>query len=123
MEPKGEILIKNMFGQSIGKLDLMSVNILSDSIRAIPNTVYIQELRDSNAKSDLNFQSPKVLWKEDFLLGFYTATLNINLSDEGPNFTKSIHFFAFPLMGLIVIVIVLISTIVVVNRVRNRMKK
>jgi hypothetical protein len=111
IKPKGEILIKNMFGQNIGKLDLVSVNILSDSIRAIPNT------------SNLDFQSPKALWKEDFLLGFYTATLNISLSDQGPGFTKSIHFFAFPLMGLIVIVIVLISAIIVVNRVRAHMKK
>lgn len=101
IKPKGKILIKNMFGQSIGKLDLVSVNVLSDSIRVIPNT----------------------LWKENFLLGFYTATLNIALSDEGPSFTKSIHFFAFPSQLLIVIVIVLISSIVIVNRVRAHMKK
>ena len=101
IKPKGEILIKNMFGQSIGKLDLVSVNILSDSIRGIPNT----------------------LWKENFLLGFYTATLNVSLSDEGPSFTKSTHFFAFPFQGLILIVIVLISTIIVVNRVRTHMSR
>lgn len=126
IKPKGEILIKNMFGQNIGKLDLMNVNILFDSIRAIPNTIYMQELRsqdNSKEKSNLNFQSPKVLWKEDFLLGFYTVTLNITLSDEGPGFTKSIHFFAFPFQGLIVIVIVLISAIIIINRVRTRMKK
>lgn len=101
IKPKGEIFIKNMFGQNIGNLDLVSVNVLSDSIRAIPNA----------------------LWKEDFLLGFYTATLNLTLSDEGPGFTKSINFFAFPFQGLIVIVIVLISAIIIVNRVRARMKK
>ena len=126
IKPKGEILIKNMFGQNIGKLDLMNVNILFDTIRAIPNTIYMQELRsqdNSKEKSNLNFQSPKVLWKEDFLLGFYTATFNITLSDEGPGFTKSIHFFAFPFQGLIVIVIVLISAIIIINRVRARMKK
>lgn len=101
IKPKGQVIIKNMFGQSIGKLDLMSVNILSDSTRAIPNA----------------------LWKEDFLLGFYTATLNIALSGEGPSFTKSIRFFAFPFQGLIVIVIVLISTIIIVNRVRFRIPR
>lgn len=101
IKPRGAILIKNMFGQSIGKLDLVSVNILSQSTRAIPNT----------------------LWKEDFLLGFYTATLNVSLSSEGPSFTKSIHFFAFPLQGSIVIVIVLVSAIIIVNRVRAHMKK
>ena len=101
IKPKGEILIKNMFGQSIGKLNLVSVNILSNSTRAISNA----------------------LWKEDFLLGFYTATLNISLSNDGPTFTKAIHFFSFPFQGLIVIVIVLISTIIIVNRVRTHMKK
>lgn len=126
IKPTGKILIKNMFGQSIGKLDLVSVNILSQSIRAIPDTIYMQELRSqSNSKSkskpDLDFAHPKALWKEDFLLGFYTATLNITLSDEEPSFTKSIHFFAFPFQGLIVIVIVLISAIIIVNRVRTRM--
>ena len=35
IEPKGEITIKNMFGQFIGKLSLTNVNILSDSIRAM----------------------------------------------------------------------------------------
>lgn len=124
IEPKGQILIKNMFGQSIGKLDLTRINILSDSIRAIPNATYVQELRsDSKKKSDLTFQNPKALWNEGFLLGFYTATLNISLSDDGPAFTKSIHFLALPLVAIIVIVIVLISTIVIVTRVKMRMKK
>lgn len=111
IKPKGEILIKNMFGQNIRKLDLMNVNILSDSIRAIPNDL------------NIDFKSPKAVWKEDFLLGFYTATLNISLSNDGPSFTKSIRFFAFPFQGLIVIVIVLISAIIVVNRVRSHIGK
>ena len=128
IKPKGDIIIKNMFGQSIGKLDLMSVNILSDSIRAIPNALYVQELRSQDnlspyAKFTLDFKRPIVLWKEHFLLGFYTATLNIYLFADGPSFTKSIHFFAFPFQGMIVIVFVLISTIIIVNRVRSRMKK
>lgn len=111
IKPKGEILIKSMFGQSIGKLDLVSVNVLSDTTRAIPNT------------ANLDFAHPKALWKEDFLLGLYTATLNISLSNDDSGFTKSIHFFAFPFQGLIVILIVLISSIVIVNRVRARIKK
>ena len=97
IKPKGNIFIKNMFGQSIGKLDLMSVNILSDSTRAIPNA----------------------LWKEDFLLGFYTATLNTSLSNDGPNFTRSINFFAFPFQGMIVIIIVAIAAIIITNRLKK----
>jgi hypothetical protein len=111
MKPKGEITIKNMFGQSIGKLDLTGVNVLSDSIRAIPN------------KNSFDFKHPIVLWKESFLLGLYTATLNISMSDKGPAFTKNIHFFAFPFQGLIIIVVIAIAVIVVRNRLKLYMNK
>ena len=111
IKPKGEILIKNMFGQNIGKLDLTSVNVLSDSIRAIPNA------------ANLDFAYPKAIWKEDFLLGFYTATLNIALSDNGPVFTRSIHFAALPLQGMILIVATAIAAIVVISRLKARMNQ
>ncbi len=101
IQPQGEIVIKNMFGQTIGRLGLQSANVLSDSIRAIPNT----------------------LWKENFLLGLYTATLNISLSKEGPIFTRNIHFFAFPLQTLIIIVIIAIIIIVIRNKLKQYMNK
>jgi len=128
IEPKGEITIKNMFGQFIGKLDLTSVNVLSNSIRAIPNDVYMQELRiksnfDSKTKNLYDFKRPIVLWKENFLLGFYTATLNISMSDEGPISTRTIHFFSFPFQALITIVIIAITIIVVRNRLKLYMNK
>ena len=111
IRPMGEITIKNMFGQSIEKLDLISVNVLSDSIRAIPN------------KNSSDFKHPIALWKENFLLGFYTATLNISLSDEGPIFTRVIHFFAFPFQVLIIIVVIAIAAIVVKDRLKVYMNK
>lgn len=111
IKPKGEIIIKNMFGQSIGKLDLVSANVLSSSIRAIPNT------------ANPDFQHPKALWKENFLLGLYTATLNISLSNEGPTFIKSIRFLAFPFQLLIIIVIILIGAIIVTTKVRTHMSR
>jgi len=95
IQPKGEIIIKNMFGQNVGKLYLANVNILTDSIRAIPNE-----------------------WKESFLLGLYSATLNISLSDQGPVFTRIIHFFAFPFQLLIIIVIIVIIAIVFRSRIK-----
>lgn len=111
IKPKGKIIIKNIFGQSIGKLDLVSVNVLSDSIRAISN------------KNSSDFKHPIALWKESFLLGLYTATLNISLSDEGPAFTRVVHFFAFPFQILIIIVIITIAAIVVKNRLKVYMNK
>lgn len=99
IKPKGEIIIKNMFGQNVGKLDLTSINILSDSARTI--------------------QLP---WKENFILGLYTATLNLFLSDDGPRFTRSIHFLAFPFEGLIIILVIIISAIIIKNRIKRYIK-
>lgn len=123
IKPTGEITIKNMFGQSVGKLDLTSVNILSNSIRAIPNNVYVQELRlkdasDPKTMNSYDFKLPIALWKENFLLGLYTATLNISMSDEGPAFTRTIHFFAFPFEMLIGIIIIIIAIVVFKNRLK-----
>ncbi|MDO8583142.1 MAG: hypothetical protein Q7R51_01280 [bacterium] len=96
-KPKGEILIKNMFGQTIGKLDLQAINILSDSIRAMQDA----------------------LWKEDFLLGLYTATLSISTADSSTIFTKSISFFAFPFQGLIVIVVIAIIVVIINSKLKK----
>lgn len=128
IKPKGEIIIKNMFGQNIGKLDLVSVNILSDSIRAIPNSIYMQELRlkehsSAKIKNQIDFKHPIALWKESFLLGHYTATLNISLSNEGPMITKTIRFLAFPFQILIIIIAAIITVIVVKNRLKMHMNK
>ena len=127
IKPKGEINIKNMFGQSVGKLNLVSANILSGSTRAIPNDIYMQALKTSNpiTKDDnsLSFKNPIALWKENFLLGLYTATLNISMSDEGPIFTKTINFFAFPFQILIAIIVIVIAAIVIANRLKIYMNK
>lgn len=128
IKPKGEITIKNMFGQIIGKLDLTSTNVLSNSIRAIPNDIYMQELRlkdnlDTKIKTSFDFKHPIALWKESFLLGLYTATLNISMSDEGPVFTRVARFFAFPFQFLIIIVAIVIAAIVVKNRLKLHANK
>lgn len=127
IKPTGEIIIKNMFGQSIGKSSLTGANILSDSTRAIPNSDYMQELRlkdvNSKAANYLDFRHPIVLWKESFLIGLYTATLNISMSDEGPIFARTLYFFAFPIQGLIVIILLIIAAIIFRKRIKLYMKK
>lgn len=115
IQPKGEIIITNMYGQKIGKLDLIKTNILPDSIRAIPDNNYIQGISD--------FKNPTALWKEKILLGIYTATLNISMSDNGPIFTRTIHFLAFPFQGLIIFIIAIIVIIIFLNRIRKYTNK
>lgn len=108
INPKGTILIQNMFGQYIGKLTLLPVNILSHSARFIPD--------------DKNINDTHAIWPEKFLLGFYKAKLTIALSDQGPLFTRNIYFFALPTEAIIVIIFVIILGIIVFFRVRDRLK-
>lgn len=82
--PRGEILIENMFGQLVGKVELKPVNILKGTARSIPDA----------------------FWHEQILAGPYRATLRLSLSEQGPLFTKTTSFTAFPLYGGFVFLIV-----------------
>jgi hypothetical protein len=112
--PKGDIVITNMFGQNVGKINLLHVNILSNTIRRIPddtqtgkNSKDYDRIKAVVEKSDF----PVAVWPEKLLVGPYTATLTLALSDSGPLYKKSILFFAFPaeyLLGLLAIIVVII---------------
>ncbi|MCL4354614.1 hypothetical protein M1349_04075, partial [Patescibacteria group bacterium] len=82
INPKGQVLIKNMFGMTIGRVDLLPVNILSGTTRIIPGTSGSKQVVVNNS----------ALWPEKFLLGPYTATLTISLSEQGPILKKTVHF-------------------------------
>ncbi len=94
---KGNILIKNIFGQTVGKADLLPVNILAESER---------------------ISTP--VWNEKFLLGIYTADLTVALSEDGPLLKKSLIFLAFPLELVFGILIALALVIGIVRRVRRK---
>ena len=119
--PNGGILLTNMFGQTIGKVELLPVNILPDTIRAMPDNEFSDEgiKRYSNTTKN---GIPTAVWGETFLLGPYSAKLSVALSDKGPIVTKTIHFFAFPLEGLFTLVLIVGITTLVVIRVRKRFK-
>ena len=111
---KGDITIQNMFDQTIGKVNLLPVNILSNTVRRIPDS--IQSNSDSSSFTDIKAvvdknPYPVAVWPEKFLFGPYTATLTIALSDSGPLYKKSIIFFAFPAeysLGILLIIIVVL---------------
>lgn len=112
--PAGKILIKNLFGQTIGKVDLLPVNILSNSIRSIPDSKLDAKRYTLNAT--------KAFWGESFLLGPYTATLNLSLSDQGPQFTRTAYFFAFPIQGVIGFFLALIIIFFIRARVKKQLE-
>jgi hypothetical protein len=107
--PKGNIVINNMFGQTIGKINLLSVNVLSNTVRRIPDS--------------LQTNPTEAIWPEKFLVGPYTATLTLALSDNGPLFTKELVFFAFPLEYLAAIILIICLIIFIAIRVNLHRKK
>jgi len=122
--PKGDIQIKNMFGQTIGKVNLLPVNILSNTFRRIPDSLQSGTVSDSEynkIKSVVDkAQFPVAVWPEKFLLGPYTATLTIALSDQGPSFVKKVSFFAFPAEYMLGILAVTGLVIFIAMRVKKR---
>lgn len=111
--PQGTILIKNMFGQIIGKISLSQENILAGTSRY---------LLDDGASSVLQTPHPSAVWGEKFLLGPYSATLTVALSGEGPLYVRKIYFFALPIQVLIGIILSIILIGIIVYRVRKQLR-
>lgn len=140
--PQGQILITNMFGQKIGKIDLLPLNILSDSSRSLPSREQFESLqRIEDAQKGQGKEDQKTLktlealgklnksdssvavWPETFLLGPYKATLTIALSDEGPLYVRSIHFIGLPLGAITAFVICLTIIFLIKSRLSHRERK
>lgn len=105
--PYGMIFIKNIFGQTVGRIDLAPSNVLAGSSRSL---------------IDSSSETGKIIWPEKFLLGPYTATLNLALSEKGPVYNRSIIFFALPLQLAIGIVLVFTIIITIILRIRYKLK-
>jgi len=118
--PRGSILIKNVFGQTIGRVDLLPVNILAHSVRAIPGS---DQFDAKEFKIDTkSWENQKALWSEKLLVGPYTATLAIALTEDGPVLRKTIYFAGFPLQVIIGVLITIILLLLIVKRLRKKMK-
>ena len=108
ISPEGNILIKNIFGQTVGNINLPSTNILENSGRFI------------GSEDNLSSTEPRLVWNEKFLLGIYKADLTLALSSDGPIINKSIRFFAFPLEAALGIVLTLVLLIGMVKRAKSK---
>jgi len=122
---RGDIVIKNMFGQNVGKVDLLPVNILSQSVRSIPDSIQSPNANPSSSLKSylINLKSVKAVWPETFLFGPYTATLTIALSDQGPLYRKTVNFYAFPaetLFGILIIILIVTAIIIRAKKTANK---
>ncbi len=103
---RGHILIKNMFGQTVGSIGLTPTNILGLTSRFIPS----------------DKQLSKAVWPETVLIGPYTATLYLKFSDNGPILTQTIRFIGAPIQILTISLIVISLLLVIRAKLKTRLK-
>lgn len=117
IEARGAIFIKNMFGQTVGKVELPKTNILSGSTRGLTfNTLKKEVFTSRDSKSE-------VVWSETFLLGLYTATIHLAISPDESLYTQTIYFFAFPAVGFVFLIVGLAVGFFVLRRIKKRLSQ
>ncbi len=94
----GVIIVKNLFGQAIGKIMLKPTYVLANSSRNIP-----------------------LSWPENFILGPYTAYLTLTF-DNGPIFGRTIYFFGFPMQFFLGIISMIILFVLIKNRIKKHLQ-
>jgi len=115
IEPTGSIKISDMFGQNIGKVELLPQTILSNSSR------YLVDNRQNSLKNNtISGTHGFAIWPQKYLFGFYTASLTISLSQGTPPLEKTVHFLAVPIFPLTLLLLGLIVLIGIYLRVRKR---
>lgn len=95
--PFGDIIIKNIFGQTVGRIDLPKTNILAKTVRGFP------------AK-----------WEEKYPLGIYKASLTLSMSEEGPVVKRDIFFLALPTNALLVAILLFFVLSYITIRVKSK---
>ncbi len=120
ISPHGQILVKNMFGQAIGKITIPSTTILAGTGRTLTNNVFANPSLYGSSNASLQ-NSTTLIWPENFLLGRYTATLSLTLSSNGPTYTRTIQFFALPVNYLLNISIGLVILLLIYLRLKKKM--
>ncbi len=96
LTPQGTIVIKNMFGQTVGKLRLPKTNVLAHTTRVI-----------------------SITWPEHILFGAYTADLFLTIPDSSIAFERKVSFVAFPFTALIGIIALIIAFALLRKRVNR----
>lgn len=116
INPKGEIIITNMFGQKIGRVDLLPVNILAGSTRNVPS--------DNSKVKNVKYNTGDfTIWPENLLLGPYKANLTIALSEKGPILRKEVQFMALPIQGVLGLILTFLILVIIRRKIRKKLVK
>lgn len=92
---QGTLFIRNLFGQTVGKIDLPPLYILAESARTYP----------------------KLSFEETFLLGPYVASLAIQ-----ENNTQQVVFFGIPYQATGGMIITIFIILIAIVRIRRRLR-
>lgn len=96
----GYIIIKNLFGQAVGRVDLEKTNILANTSRSMT-----------------------AAWPETFLLGPYTATLILTFSEHSPALTQTTRFIGAPVQIVLISLIVISLLLIVKAKLKSHLGK
>lgn len=114
IKPQGRISIRDMFGNNVGKIDIVPGYILAHSSRY---------LNDSENQDSKFANHPILLWNEKALFGIYSADAIVKLSDSGPLFNSSITFVVIPIHLLIGLSLLSFFFAGIYIKTRNKIKK
>jgi|SRR5581483_3090695 len=116
---KGYIVISNMFGQTIGKVDLASTYIPKGATRLIPEDPNQLSKTQSDTVKKAMGGTLYAWWPEKILFGLYRADLYISLFPNGPLYQRAIHFLSFPIKT----VVIALGIIIILFWIKNRIGK
>lgn len=99
--PYGEIFIKNIFGQTIGKITIPKTTIFAKKTKTVPD----------------------IIWQENLPIGLNQANLTIASSDNGPYFHQTIYFIGFPFKKLLWPIIITVFSLFILLRIKSLFSK
>lgn len=124
IQPQGRMIIKNMFGKKVADIEILpqyvlanSERFLIDSTQASPSAS-LTEIMSKNKKNN-----PVIVWGEKFLLGFYTASVNLELEENGPEVGQDFIFFAIPLQLIVIVSGIIFVVLGIFLRINLRLKQ
>lgn len=106
VEAKGEILIRNMFGQLVAKIPLEPSYVLSKTTRRLTTV-----------------SSATALWPERFILGSYKATVNVTQGDGNKLSEASTQFYAFPVTNFLKLSGIALASFFIIKRIKYHLKQ
>lgn len=99
----GNILITNMFGQTVGKIPLTNRYVLAKSER------YVTASRTSNISKGIEVlqdSSKTTYWNEKFLLGFYSVRAEVRDKETGQMKVAQTKLLAVPLFMIVILIVI-----------------